>query len=210
MKGRLLIVTAIALFAAGCMSNLYITKPVDYSPKVGTNPGHAGKGTPLQAAPGHELATFAGGDFREIEARFRELPGVTATAVGYTGGEVADPTFEEVRDGKTGHAEAVLVEFDPKKIGYEQLLETFFKIHDPTTKNRQGEDVGTAYRSAVFHHSIEQRNAAAAMIRRLAAETGKRIVTFVAPAEPFFLAEPSFQQAHAKAGSLPRPMPDWR
>ncbi|MGV3618343.1 MAG: peptide-methionine (S)-S-oxide reductase MsrA [Fimbriimonas sp.] len=210
MKGRLLIIVAVGFAASGCMSHLYISKRPDYAPVVGTKPGSAGTGTPIQAKPGNELATFSGGHFWNLEAKFREVPGVVATTVGYTGGETVDPNFREVSRGATGHAEAVLVEFDPKKVSYERLLVRFFQIHDPTTKNRQGEDVGYQFRSAVFHHSIEQRNAAAAMVRKLTAETGKKIFTYVAPAEPFFVAEPYYQQYLAKTGMLSKPDPNWR
>ena len=210
MKGRLLILTVVAVLASGCMSHLYIAKPADYAPPVGTKPGHVGPGTPISPEPGNQLATFAGGYFADVESHFRSIPGVKATAPGYTGGEIANPHQKEVMEGKTGHAEAVLVEFDPKVVSYAKLLDTFFKSHDPTTVNQQGIYTGTAFRSAVFYHSIEQRNEAAALIRKMNKETGKRIVTFVAPAEPFYLAEEYNQQAHAKAGTVPPPAPFWR
>ena len=210
MKGRLLLLAVVGMVASGCVSHLVFAKPADYVSPVGTKPGHVGKGTPLSAEPGNQLATFAAGNFWDVEAHFRDVPGVKATAVGYTGGEVANPRHQEVAEGKTGHALAVLVEFDPKVVSYGKLLETFFQIHDPTKRNRQGLYTGSAYRSAIFHHSIEQRNEAAAMVRHLSAETGRRIVTFVAPAEPFYLAEDENQQYHSKAGSLPNPAPYWR
>lgn len=210
MKGRLIILTAIGFAASGCFPSLYVAKKPDFSVNVGTKPGHAGSGTPIAAKPGNELATFSGGHFWNLEAKFRETPGVVATTVGYTGGNEIEPNFRAVQSGTTGHAEAVLVEFDPKKISYDQLLVRYFQIVDPTTKNRQGEDVGYQFRSAIFHHNLNQRNAAAAMVRRLTAETGKKVLTWVAPAEPFWVAEPYYQQYLAKTGTLSKPDPNWR
>lgn len=210
MKGRLIILASIGFAASGCFPSLYISKKPDYSVNVGTKPGRAGNGTPIEAKPGNELATFSGGRFWNLEAKFREVPGVVATTVGYTGGETLDPTYGQVQRGSTGHAEAVLVEFDPKKVSYAQLLVRYFQIVDPTTKDRQGDDVGYQYRSAIFHHSIAQRNAAAAMVRKLTAETRKRVLTWVAPAEPFWTAEPYYQQYLAKTGTLSSPDPNWR
>lgn len=210
MKGRLIILTAIGFAASGCFPSLYIAKKPDYSVNVGTKPGLAGNGTPIKAKPGNELATFSGGRFWNLESKFRETPGVVATTVGYTGGTEIDPTYRDVQSGQTGHAEAVLVEFDPKKISYEQLLVRYFQIVDPTTKNRQGDDLGYQFRSAIFHHDLKQRNAAAAMVRKLTAETHKRVLTWVAPAEPFWVAEPYYQQYLAKTGALSNPDPNWR
>src|SRR3954453_15339897 len=105
---------------------------------VGVSPGHVGRGTPLTAEAGHELAAFAAGCFWGVEDAFRHVPGVTATAVGYTGGHTPDPTYERVCKHDTGHAESVLVEFDPKRVSYGRLLDIFFEIHDPTTLDRQG------------------------------------------------------------------------
>jgi len=108
-----------------------------------------------------EKATFGAGCFWGVEAEFRQLPGVKSTEVGYMGGTLQNPTYEDVCTGRTGHAEVVQLEYDPASVTYEQLLETFWGLHDPTTLNRQGPDIGTQYRSAVFFHSPEQQAAAA-------------------------------------------------
>src|SRR5512140_3661758 len=157
--------------------------------KVGTDPGGVGKGTPLSPRPGDELAAFAGGCFWGTEDLFRQVPGVVATAVGYTGGHTTAPSYEDVCTHTTGHAEAVLVEFDPKKVSYDTLLGVFFKNHDPTTLNRQGPDVGDQYRSAVFTFSGDQAKAARNAIAREQASRTKTIVTRVSPIHAFYKAE---------------------
>jgi peptide-methionine (S)-S-oxide reductase len=138
-----------------------------------------------------EIATLAGGCFWCLEAAFEQLQGVERVVSGYTGGELANPSYEQVCNGETGHAEAVQVHFDPATITYRQLLEIFFTIHDPTTLNRQGPDTGTQYRSAIFYHSAEQREAAEQAIRDLdgAQIWDAPIVTDVAPLTQFFPAE---------------------
>jgi len=117
--------------------------------------------------PGTEIATLAGGCFWCLEAVFPELEGVEKVVPGYSGGTVVNPSYREVCTGATGHAEAVQVSFDPKKISFREVLEVFFTIHDPTTLNRQGADVGTQYRSAIFCHSDEQKKTAEEVIRKI-------------------------------------------
>jgi peptide-methionine (S)-S-oxide reductase len=138
-----------------------------------------------------ETAILAGGCFWGVEDLFRKLPGVLDTEVGYTGGGTADPTYKDVKTGATGHAEAIRIAFDPAKISYRKILEFFFQIHDPTTLNRQGNDIGTQYRSAIFYLDAGQERAARETIadfERKGVYRGK-IVTTVAPAGPFHAAE---------------------
>ena len=149
-----------------------------------------------------EKATFAAGCFWGVEATFRQLPGVKSTAVGYIGGTTANPTYEQVCTDRTGHAEAVEVEFDPAVISYDKLLDVFWANHDPTQLNRQGPDYGSQYRSAIFYHSAEQQKAAEASQERQAA-SGKfkrPIVTQIVPAETFYRAEDYHQQYLEKRG----------
>jgi peptide-methionine (S)-S-oxide reductase len=169
--------------------------------KVGTDPGGAGKGTPLSPRPGDELAAFAGGCFWGTEDLFRQVPGVVATAVGYTGGKTVDPTYPQVCTHTTGHAEAVLVEFDPKKVTYDALLGIFFKNHDPTTMNRQGPDVGDQYRSEVFTFSDDQARAVQTAIAREQTQRTRKIVTRVSPIGAFYKAEEYHQQYDEKSGT---------
>ena len=154
-------------------------------------------------APDTELATFAAGCFWGVEDYFRKLPGVTATAVGYVGGTTKNPTYKQVcADDSTGHAEGVQIEFDPKKISYATLLEEFFLLHDPTTLNRQGPDVGSQYRSAIFFHSEAQKKAAAAAKDKLAksGELDAPVVTEIVAAPVFWHAEGYHQQYVEKGG----------
>jgi len=149
-----------------------------------------------------EKATFAAGCFWGVEAAFRQVPGVTGTRVGYTGGTVADPTYELVCTGTTGHAEALEVTFDPERVSYDELLDLFWSKHNPTTRNRQGPDVGSQYRSAIFFHSPEQEAAARASRDRLEAEGAFKnpIVTEIVPASPFYEAEDYHQRYLEKRG----------
>jgi peptide-methionine (S)-S-oxide reductase len=149
-----------------------------------------------------EKATFAAGCFWGVEATFRQLPGVSSTRVGYTGGNFANPTYKDVCTDRTGHAEAVEVQFDPAKISYDALLDVFWENHDPTQLNRQGPDWGTQYRSAIFFHSPEQQAAAAASKKRLeeSRRHSKPIVTQIVPATTFYEAEDYHQQYLQKRG----------
>ena len=149
--------------------------------------------------PGQEIATLAGGCFWCLEAAFDQLKGVSAVESGYMGGQVTNPTYNQVCGGDTGHAEVVRVTFDPKVVSYADLLDVFFVIHDPTQLNRQGNDVGTQYRSAIFYHSPEQQRIAKEKIKALADEGvyDEPIVTEVAPVEDFYLAEDYHQEYFA-------------
>jgi peptide-methionine (S)-S-oxide reductase len=149
-----------------------------------------------------QQATFAAGCFWGVEAAFRKLDGVIETSVGYSGGHLENPTYEQVCTGRTGHAETVRVEFDPEVISYEQLLDTFWNTHDPTQKDRQGPDVGSQYRSVVFTH--DQTQAEAAEASKTALETSGKysrpIATTIEPAPQFFMAEDCHQQYIEKRG----------
>jgi len=147
-------------------------------------------------------ATFGAGCFWGVEEAFRRTPGVTETAVGYMGGHLENPSYQAVCTDRTGHAEVVQVLFDPSQIDYERLLEIFWEAHDPTTLNRQGPDVGTQYRSAVFYHDEAQREAAAGSKARLQASGRFRrpIVTEITPASTFWRAEEYHQKYIQKNG----------
>ncbi len=135
-----------------------------------------------------------------MEAAFRALPGVVRTTVGYTGGQVDEPSYEKVCRGRTGHAEAVQVDFDPAAISYEQLLDTFWTSHNPTTRNRQGWDIGSQYRSAIFAHDEPQQDAAVASRDARQRDYRRKIVTELLPAERFWPAEDYHQQYLEKRG----------
>ncbi|HTN50248.1 MAG TPA: peptide-methionine (S)-S-oxide reductase MsrA [Burkholderiaceae bacterium] len=151
---------------------------------------------PLATQPrtGHEFATLGGGCFWCLEAVYEDVEGVVDVESGYAGGTVERPTYEQVCGGTTGHAEVVRIEFDPKRISYRELLEIFFSIHDPTTPNRQGNDVGTQYRSAIFWHSPEQRSVAGDVIHELGMNLQDRVVTQIAEAGPYWRAETYHQE----------------
>jgi len=168
--------------------------------KVGTDPGHAGDGTPLVPAPGHALAAFAEGCFWGSEDTFRHVPGVVATAVGYTGGHTDHPTYEDVCSHTTGHAEVVEVSYDDEAISYDDLLNVFWRKHDPTQLNRQGWDIGDNYRTVVFVHDEEQRAAAERSKENEQAGHKQPIVTTIEPAQVFYEAEDYHQQYLEKRG----------
>ena len=150
-----------------------------------------------------ETATLAGGCFWCVEAVFDELRGVESVESGYMGGHKLDPTYGEVCDGDTGHAEVVQVKFDADVVSFKELLEVFFTVHDPTQLNRQGNDVGTQYRSAIFYHSPEQKAVAEATIAEINASKiwSRPIVTEVAPASKFYIAEDDHQEYFARTGN---------
>jgi peptide-methionine (S)-S-oxide reductase len=149
-----------------------------------------------------EKATFGAGCFWGVEAAFRRIPGVLSTSVGYLGGSLEEPTYEDVCSGRTGHAEVVEVVFDPSKVSYDELLNVFWESHDPTTLNRQGPDIGAQYRSAIFFHSPEQESAAHTSKESLE-NTGRYkrpIVTEITPASRFYKAEEYHQRYLEKRG----------
>ena len=145
-------------------------------------------------------ATFAAGCFWGVEATFRQLPGVTSTRVGYTGGEFANPTYRDVCSDRTGHAEAVEVWFDPAQVSYAELVQTFWRIHNPTTRNRQGFDFGSQYRSAIFYHDAGQQEAAIASRDAEQQSLRRQIVTQITPASAFYPAEEYHQRYLEKHG----------
>jgi len=147
-----------------------------------------------------EQATFGAGCFWGVQTAFDRIKGVLETQVGYAGGVLANPTYQDVCTGKTGHAEVVRVGFDPAVVSYDALLDAFWECHDPTQMNRQGPDVGTQYRSAIFFHSAEQEQAALAAKARQEAEGGRPIATVIEKAGPFWRAEDYHQKYLEKRG----------
>jgi len=154
---------------------------------------------------GTETITLAGGCFWCLEAVYEQMKGVTRVQSGYMGGSVAHPTYQQVCEGRTGHAEVVQVEFDPDIVTIRDILEVFFAIHDPTTRDRQGNDVGTQYRSAIFYHSDEQRRVSEEVIHELTEEKafGDPIVTEVRPASDFWPAEDYHNEYFSRNGDQP-------
>lgn len=142
------------------------------------------------------LATFGAGCFWGVETAFRQIPGVLDAVVGYAGGSMPNPTYQDVCTNRTGHAEVVQVTYNPARVSYEQLLQVFWENHNPTTKNQQGPDVGTQYRSVIFYHSPEQEQAAKSSKRQLegAGTYDQPIVTEIVPAQPFYRAEEYHQR----------------
>ena len=167
---------------------------------LGTDPGHAGYGTPLVATGHDRLAAFAGGCFWGVEDAFRHVPGVVATAVGYSGGHTTDPTYPSVCTHTTGHAETVLVEFDPTKVPYEHLLRVFWKIHDPTQVGGQGPDEGDSYRSVVFTFDADEAAAARASRDAEQKTLTAPITTEIVPMKAFYKAEAYHQQYAERTG----------
>jgi peptide-methionine (S)-S-oxide reductase len=153
----------------------------------------------------HKLAVFGAGCFWGVESAFRAVEGVVDVAVGYAGGTFPKPNYRTVCGGKTGHAEVVQVEYDPVRISFEQLLEVFWQIHDPTTLNRQGPDVGTQYRSIIFYSDENERKAAEESKRRLdeSGKLGRPVVTQIVPAAEFYRAEEYHQRYYERMGIAP-------
>ena len=164
---------------------------------------------------GHERAVLAGGCFWGMQDLLRKVDGVVDTRVGYTGGNTANATYRDVKTGRTGHAEAIEILFDPSVVSYRKILEWFFQIHDPTTKDRQGNDVGSQYRSAIFYTSVEQRDVAEEVISAVTA-SGKwpaPVVTEVVPAGDFWEAEEEHQdylERYPTGYTCHYVRPDWK
>ena len=153
---------------------------------------------PKKATPATQLATIGGGCFWCLEAVFETIEGVKSVTSGYAGGRTTNPTYEQICDGDTGHAEVVQIEFDPAKITYEKLLETFWTAHNPTTPNQQGADVGTQYRSIILHHDEAQKRAAEQAKQTAAAQFPRPIVTEIVPLTKFYKAEEYHQDYFRK------------
>ena len=170
------------------------------SPTTPTSRPQPAPALPGNGPAGAQRATFAAGCFWGVEAGFREIEGVLETAVGYTGGVTNNPTYREVCGSPTGHAEAVEVWFDPSRVTYEDLLTHFWQAHNPTTRNRQGVDIGSQYRSAIFTHSPEQQAAAVASRDGEQSRRRREIVTEIVPASRFYRAEEYHQRYFEKSG----------
>lgn len=148
-----------------------------------------------------EIATFAAGCFWGVENAFMKVRGVKSTRVGYTGGNLTNPTYEDVCTDRTGHAEAIQIKYDPKEISYKELLELFWSLHNPTTVNRQGPDIGTQYRSSIFFHTLEQEKIAKRVKQELdGSKFQNKIVTEIVPASIFYPAEEYHQKYYHKIG----------
>ncbi|XP_051123000.1 peptide methionine sulfoxide reductase A1-like [Andrographis paniculata] len=168
--------------------------PVDSSSAIAQGPDDD---TPR---PGNEFAQFGAGCFWGVELAFQRVPGVTTTEVGYTQGNLHNPTYEDICSGGTNHSEVVRVQYDPKECGYDNLLDVFWANHDPTTPNRQGNDVGTQYRSGIYFYTPEQEKAALESKEKQEKVLGRKIVTEILPAKKFYRAEEYHQQYLAKGG----------
>jgi peptide-methionine (S)-S-oxide reductase len=207
MKIALLLMAAAGIAVAAAGSGSHEPRAGIGNPACGTRPGNVGRGTPLRASGKNQLAAFAQGCFWGVEERFRRVPGVVATAVGYTGGHAENPSYEQVCTDGTGHAEAVLVEFDPDKVTYQRLLQFFWETHDPTSGNAQGPDHGSQYRSAIFTYGDEQQREALASRDQAQKALRDPVTTQIAPAGKFWIAEDYHQQWDEKHGALSCPLP---
>lgn len=205
MKPLALALVGAAAIAVACVPFVNQQTTVQGKSKAAAIAGKEGKRLDHVAkakAKGHDVAMFAAGCFWGVEADFRQVPGVIATAVGYSGGHKENVSYREVCAGNTGHAEVVLVEFDPKKVKYEYLVRVFYENHDPTTPNRQGPDFGDQYRSAIFTFGEDQAAIAKKVTDALTAKKKFRdpIVTQIEPAGAFWMAEDYHQQYYEKKG----------
>ncbi len=209
MKPNLALLAALGAALVGGVAgrSVLAAKPDAPVKGVASRAGNAGRGTPLRPAPGHELAAFAMGCFWGSESIYRHIPGVTATSVGYAGGKTPNPSYEDVCSHTTGHAETVLVEFDPKRTSYAKLLNVFWENHDSTSGDRQGPDVGDQYRSEVFALDDAQRKEALASRDAFSRKLSRRITTKVEILPRFWLAEGYHQQYHEKTGTANCPFP---
>lgn len=189
-----------ALFGLGALFTLaagyWATVGTSFAATFGTGESVE---SPEVAVPG-STATFAAGCFWGVEHAFRNIEGVTETSVGYTGGHVDNPTYRQVCSDRTGHAEAVLVRYDPDEVSYDELLDEFWRIHDPTQLDRQGPDIGAQYRSAIYYHTPEQAEAARASLERAQESREREIATRVEPAQTFWSAEEYHQRYYEKSG----------
>jgi peptide-methionine (S)-S-oxide reductase len=196
-------VTPVLLLMAAC-HGAHASEPpaADSAPAsvLGTDPGGLSHGPPLTPTGHDQLAAFAAGCFWGVEDAFRHVPGVVATAVGYSGGHTVNPTYEQVCTHTTGHAETVLVEFDPTRISYEKLLSAFWKIHDPTQGDRQGPDFGDSYRSVIFTFSDLQAATARASMQKEQPNWSRPITTQIIPMAAFYKAEDHHQQYSERTG----------
>jgi peptide-methionine (S)-S-oxide reductase len=194
------ILGSVAVISSAVQTQSSLVQKALVKRNVGNNPGNIRSGWPAQPKPGNELLMISGGCFWGIEDFMREQPGVVATAVGYAGGSKANPTYEQVCYTRTGHAESVLVEFDPRKTSYKKLLSEFWHWIDPTVMNRQGPDIGDQYRTAIWTFDKRQREIAVASRAEEQKNWKATIVTTIAAAPRFWMAEEYHQQYDEKTG----------